>query len=522
MGWKAVSRLALLTLAWLALPLALPAQDRPATPPIAADHWVYDALDRLHAAGLLDGLWLVGDRPRSEGAIEAALRAAAARGSQQRAPLASFARAALDRFLEEFPSPRPASPAPTPPPAAAAAADSTPVTAPDSAPRRTYPGRRQAALGARIASGGHDDGQAGALGGQIALPLGRHLAFLFQPELRAGSPHGLAYRQQRLILTGKLGPAWVFAGRERSRLGPATSGGLLLSGTTPFDGLSIGLDSPIRLPGIARHLGPFLATLLVTRIPADSLGAGEFLAAARVAFAPHPRIQLGLNRSALVLAQVDGRNIGLADLLYIAVGKHTDADFENQLASIDLRARVDLRGWPVVVYIELGTEDSAGAFTEDPGLILGLFLPILPGLPAVSLRYEYTAFGPDAFFCVSCDGRARSWYRHRTRSGHRAVYADADGVPFGHPLGGYGHEHLLQARVWPAAARLRLAASLRARNREPLNLLFEQHPGPSRAAALEAAYRLNPHLDLEADAAGEWGSAGWSEHLLWLALRAFF
>src|SRR5690606_16687993 len=75
------------------------AQPAPATPPLAPDHWVHDALDRLASAGLLDGDWLAGARPASEHALAAAARVAAARADGS--PLEPFAHAVAERLAEE-------------------------------------------------------------------------------------------------------------------------------------------------------------------------------------------------------------------------------------------------------------------------------------------------------------------------------------------------------------------------------------------------------------------------------------
>jgi hypothetical protein len=113
-----------------------------------------------------------------------------------------------------------------------------------------------------------------------------------------------------------------------------------------------------------------------------------------------------------------------------------------------------------------------------------------------------------------------SWYRHA--SPPRVAYADAAGTPLGHPLGGYGHEHRVEARAWPADARWRLRAAFAAIEREPGNLLYERKPGAGWSAAFGAAYRLGARVELEAAGQVERGRTGWREHRASVRLAAFF
>lgn len=104
----------------------------------------------------------------------------------------------------------------------------------------------------------------------------------------------------------------------------------------------------------------------------------------------------------------------------------------------------------------------------------------------------------------------------------RVAYADAAGTPLGHPLGGYGHEHRVEARAWPADARWRLRAAFAAIEREPGNLLYERKPGAGWSAAFGAAYRLGARVELEAAGQVERGRTGWREHRASVRLAAFF
>lgn len=470
------------------------AQPAPATPPLAPDHWVHDALDRLASAGLLDGDWLAGARPASEHALAAAARVAAARADGS--PLEPFAHAVAERLAEESS------------PSAGDAACSP------AAAHRSF----RAGLGALHAVGGIADASAMVLDGRASVGLGCRVALLYEGEARVGEAGG-ALRSERFGVVGRIGPVLAYVGRVDLRFGLGATGGIILGDAVPFDGVALTLDRPVRLRGFLRRLGPVHAVLLVSRLGGDTLGPTAGFTAVRLAVSPHPRVQLGVNRSILFQTARDGRRLGPKELAYIAIGKHTV--FDDQRVSFEAQLRMAAAGWSVLAFIEWGLEDSAG-MDEDPALRVGLSLPVVPALPGLALRYEYTAFGRDTrAVCPFCGGGdVRSWYRHSTPP--RFAYADGDGTPFGHALGGYGHEHRVETHAWLDDARLRLRAAFTASEREPGNLLYERKPGAGWGAALEAAYRVGRRFEVAAAAAVERGRAGWSEHRTRVGVSGFF
>src|SRR5690606_34597427 len=112
---------------------------------------------------------------------------------------------------------------------------------------------------------------------------------------------------------------------------------------------------------------------------------------------------------------------------------------------------------------------------------------------------------------------ARGWYTH---SRVRRAYLNANGDPYGHPLAGYGHEHRLEAHATLLDARLRLAAAVLTREREPDNRLWHVRPGRSHGGFVNASYRVSPRLRVEAGGLLESGERGWREAEARLGLRA--
>lgn len=505
-GWLARVFLCAGLVLWAAAPpVAAAEQQQRATPPLETDHWAYAALDRLGAARLLAAPY-VGQRPLSEGAVAAALNAAARLAEEENSPLAEFAREAGQRFQEE-----------------------TGVSLPPGA----IPVWGRVDAGYRDAAGRPAEGRSAVVGLRVRLAPAGSLLALYEPEFHqvtgAGSQvegeveTGLELRHRRLAAGARVGPAWIFAGRERIRYGPAAGGAVVVGDLPSHDALVFGLEEPVTLPGWGRYLGPFTATMMVRRMPDDSLmrrGAGYFYTQ-RISFSPHRRFQVGLNRKTLLVPERFGEPLEFTRLLYSTFGGHTD--YEDQKASVDMRFQAAVRGVPLAAYFEIGAEDTGGAFYRDPGLTAGVHLPVVPGLPAASFRYEYTAFGRDGLFCFFCRYDARRWYHHRIRT----RYMTEEGESFGHPLGGYGHEHRLEGRAWLLESRLRAGVVLLQRNRTAeergtTNMLYPTRPGRSRGVHLDAAWRATERVEAVGRVQVERGREGWGERYVWLGVSRFF
>ncbi|HEX7119935.1 MAG TPA: capsule assembly Wzi family protein [Longimicrobiales bacterium] len=487
---------------------------RGAVTPLAAGHWAYAALDRLVAAGWIEASRVDGARPLPIGAVAAALESAARaagdgrgagtvrRGSTARravAPavagaadaagddatsraLAEFARRAWARFRREFP--------PTD------------------------------ALASAFSLGYEESVDAdGRWRGVVFRPRlvwapGAPFALHYEPELRHGAAgagrattdaghgrFGFAVRWKRL---------WLFAGRERLAFETGASGGVTLSDRAPLDGIGIGVVDPIVVPGIGRLHG----LVYLSRIGGDGYGEVAGFGAARVSLTPAPWLQLHLNRTTLVARRHGAAELTPRDVLLILVGKHTE--FEDQRASVGLRLRTKLGGWALQPYLEWGFEDTAG-LEEDPGIVTGIFAAAIPGWPGVSLRYEYTAFGEHALLFPGGEFLSRDWYRHL--AGIRDRYVHEDGTPIGHPLGGYGYEHRVEAGMWSDDARLRVLLTAFRRRRSEGNILFDRQPGASIGGALDVRYTAAGGLDLVAAFGAELGLEGWATRRLHLGLR---
>ncbi|MFW6200072.1 MAG: capsule assembly Wzi family protein, partial [Gemmatimonadota bacterium] len=312
------------------------------------------------------------------------------------------------------------------------------------------------------------------------------------------------------------------ASYEARRLGPGAGGGIVLHDRAELGWVEAGLAEPVILPWIFRYLGPFRISAYGSRLGADSIGPGAGFFAGDFAFQPHPRVTIGGHRSAVIVSEVDGERITFGDVLNILFDSgRTIPNFEDQKLSFGGSVRADLFGLTVTPYFVWGIEDT-WELERDPGAILGAWVPAIPtAVGPLGLRYEYTAFGDPGENLWPWHGswEWRNWYRHGSG---RVLYVDNDGDLLGHPLGGYGTEHRLEASLPLPASGLLLSATLFTRHRDAgiytnpndgstrpfSNILHDEMPGRSHGGTVAAVYST-PGFRVDGELGVEAGREGW-------------
>ncbi len=328
----------------------------------------------------------------------------------------------------------------------------------------------------------------------VGASLLPYAAASLDPEYRSD---GGRLRAAQLSLAWKDLGLWI--GRRAVGFGPGAGGGIVLSGASTLDGAGIHLLDPIGLPGPMGRLGPVRFHALLSRVENGDRVREPWLWAARAALAPHPRIVLGLSRG--VMFGGEGNSPWTPrNLAYMLIGKHSGhmGEFDNQVFAVDVLYRPPLRALPLVLYLEWGMDDSAGALRDVPGFVAGAHVPALPGLPAIALRVER------ASFAASCCGNT-IWYRNWA---FRGGWTDAS-RPLGHPLGGHGTEWLAELRADLLDARLRLAAAGLLRHRGAENVFAPDREGRASGARIGLDARPASGLELFLAAGLERGDAGW-------------
>ena len=449
------------------------------------DHWSGSAVDRLHALGVTPPGTVRGQRSRTIAEVRSAFEAADAAGS-------ALAAGYLDRFAGEFGEGTTALPL-----AHASVAAGIDVRRGDVAHgvystwgEENWTGVRP--LENRTTATG-DVALLASLGRRFAagLATSRTLQGTAVDELYAGVG---------------LGPVGLWVGRRLHGFGPGVSG-VVLNGTAPVDGVGLHLAEPVGLPGPLRHLGPVRVDIAVARLDRNGPVETPWYVMTRGSIEPHPRLGFGVMRSGMI-GQVEDE-IGVDDVLFFLVGGQTNgSEYDNQVVSVDAWYRPPLGTLPLMLYVEWGAEDGSGAWWRVPGIVAGIELAAVPGLPQLSLLLERSSF-------ERSDSGNPPWYRHPI--GYHDGWSIDDRL-LGHPLGGHGQQWLAQARADVLDTNVQLLARAFTRTRRAENLFAPERAGRSTGVEVGADARLTRGVALQLAGSTEKGS-GWRRSLLSAAVR---
>ncbi|MDP2957409.1 MAG: lipid II flippase MurJ [Longimicrobiales bacterium] len=368
-------------------------------------------------------------------------------------------------------------------------------------------------------SEGRAEADEGAWGGGSAR-AGRGGDPLFAHAGVEVGPGGPAHALVRGAVGARLGPFAVQVGRERVQLGGGASGGLVLSAGTPLDGVLLTTPEPFG----AGFLGRVAVTAGVFPMGAYEAVEDPWFVLLRVAVHPAGWLEVGISRAALigghfpggsvpwdpVTYPADASSLSAGDLLGMLAGRVTG--FDDQVGSLDVRASLAPLGVPVMAYGEVGLEDKDRSW-GDGAVLAGLMAAPRLRLP-LSIRYEYAAFGDPARWCAWCDTLPAFWYQHaRFQSGWRV----GDEL-LGHPLGGYGLQHLLGVTVFDPTLRLHLEVAGGRMRRDRWNLLEDRRPGWTTWSRARVRFRFPAGVEVRGEGSLERGDAGWSAGLVRVSL----
>lgn len=480
------------------------ASTRYASTHLDPDHWAIAAARRLAALGLAPPGFGWGERALTLREVERVLRTAADRARVVAPGHAALAQSQLDRFAEEFAATAPGD-------AGLHRDDATPASGALAAGFSHHQGMVLGGVGYN-----NEDDWTGAIPvGDVSAPFAA-VALRMATHPRLALDVGAEYHERDIVITtAELSAAWgnlgAWIGRRRVGFGPGAGGGIVLTGTQALDGIGLRSLDAFTLPGPLEHLGPVRVQGAVSRIRNGDRIRDPWFWAARVACEPHARLQVGLTR-AVMMGGKGNSAWTLRNVVYSLIGKHAGevGEFDNQVVAVDLHLRPPLDALPLLLYLEWGLDDSAGAIMDVPAIVAGVFVPALPMLPAAAFRLEHTTFAG------ACCGNT-IWYRNWS---FRGGWTN-DGVPLGHPLGGHGREWLAELRADLYDARLRLAGGALLRRRGYENLFAPERKGDAAGAWLHAALRPSSRFEAVVAGAIERGEAGWTEHAVELGVHWF-
>lgn len=196
-------------------------------------------------------------------------------------------------------------------------------------------------------------------------------------------------------------------GKDSQWWGPGYHGALLLSNNAePFAMVRLENSEPVLLPWIFKYLGPFRWTFFVTQLEHGRLDVPDpYLWGMRVGFKPHPNLELGLQRIAILGGK--GRSSDFKTWLKSFTGEGENVSGKeagDQKAGIDLKLTLPMRIQPVQLYAEVAGEDEAGGLPSRIGYRGGISLPRVLSADRLGFRAEYAInhIGGQPFY----------WYSH--------------------------------------------------------------------------------------------------------------
>lgn len=291
------------------------------------------------------------------------------------------------------------------------------------------------------------------LGFGAAAGLGGLLSVYVNPESRY--PEGLDGDNADVVLVEGFAAlqAWnieLTAGRQALWWGPGHHGSLLLSDNArPFDLIKLTNPRPKVLPWLLKYLGPVKFTAFVTELEEDRVIPSPYLAGLRLDIKPHRYVSIGASRTAIFGGSGRKVDAGVIWDVITAQSEGNAADEPgNQLGSVDLKIVLPFDMQKVVVYGEVGGEDEAGSLPSRAAYLMGAYLPAAFGVDALDLRLEYgqTYIGD----------YPRVWYNHHLyRSGYTYY-----GKVIGHHMGTDAKDIYVSAVYYSDAGEFQAAVDL--------------------------------------------------------------
>jgi hypothetical protein len=487
-----------------------------ASPFLPSSHWAVAVTRRLAALDLADPDFGWGDGSLTILAVGRVLHDAPAIAQRKHHELESLAEGYWLRFSREFPL-------------TAAKLDPGTVTRDadvaegwvaagySSATGRVYPVRSLDRTRENVAGPfPRSDLSEARLTTNLSFAAGQYLAGSLSPEHRDGD-WGLR-EGYALVNFEKVG---IWGGRRAPSFATGAGGGIVINGTAAFTGGGVVLTEPIRLPWLLRYIGAIRYETFLSRLDSNATIPRPWFFATHASISPHPRLLIGVTQAFMFGGE------GVAPFtwnnfkeMFLTHGlQSAGTEFENGMASGEVRFRPPIPLVPLTLYMEWGGDDNHAAWTLFPGRIFGAQIAAVPGIPALSIGLEHAGFSRP---CTGCDGchceYYATWYRHYLFKDGWTV----DREPIGHPLGGEGSEWLAYGTWDDPASRFRLDARVFRRYRGSYNIYSPDHQGRSIGGQLSTVYRATPNMDFLFTGALEDGKTDWRRTSIFAGLRWVF
>ena len=349
----------------------------------------------------------------------------------------------------------------------------------------SYPGTEasQFALAYNLSGRAYDNHHNGEFSLLGDLLLFDRLLLSWQPLVSRFDDGDSKFDVLSAVAAVSFGGVELSAGRQALWWGQGRHGSLLLTNNAqPLDMLRLTNPSPLQLPWLLKHLGPFRFDLFVSRLDDDRIVSEPYFGGLRFNFKPSRYIEFGASRT-VMFGGDDRPSVDAGDFLTIIGGENLSGndDTSNSIAGVDALINFPLL-WGMQIYGELYGEDEAGGFPSKNSFLSGVYLPQIEPSGRLSLRVEYAD-------TTRLGGGGPVFYRHGIyRSGY--IY---EGQIIGHHVGGDATDLSVQLGI-DYSERLSFGIGFDYEERGKSRALQEKHA----QADVTATWWLDPKLSLTA------------------------
>lgn len=202
----------------------------------------------------------------------------------------------------------------------------------------------------------------------------------------------------RAYVRGVVHNAAMRVGADEMRWGQSPVGSMFLSGNAaPLHAITLSTDTPVTLPWLFRHAGPFRLTGVLADLGATRRPSHARLAGWQGSIQPWSSFELGV----AVFTHTGGagapratfleRIVDLFPVIDALAPQHADIQISNKVAGGNLRVRLPSG---IDFYYELQIDDFDGrrlrsSLIEDSGHLLGLRIPMLVDSRLLAWRAEW-------------------------------------------------------------------------------------------------------------------------------------
>jgi membrane-associated phospholipid phosphatase len=190
---------------------------------------------------------------------------------------------------------------------------------------------------------------------------------------------------------------WNLAfGKQSLWWGPEYGGALLFSDNAePIYMARMSRVAPITLPWIFRYLGPMKSDAFVGKLSGHNFPPRPIMHGEKISFKPTPNVEFGFSRTAILGGVGRALTPGAFWNSYTIFSKssifyNANKNPGKRTGGFDFSYKVPfVRNW-LTVYTDSLSDDDPSPLANPPraGIATGFYMPRLPGLPRLDLRFE--------------------------------------------------------------------------------------------------------------------------------------